>query len=51
MKNNHEGVTIQCPACKKRAIIPFARAADDLPVCQYCLLPMVVVEANKGSKP
>jgi hypothetical protein len=51
INNKVEGITVQCVGCKKKTVIPFARAAqlDGPPVCQNCLLPMVALEAKGRS--
>lgn len=43
-----DGVTVQCVGCKRKEHLSFEAAAAlrYAPTCEFCLLPMVAIEAN-----
>lgn len=51
-KQQPEGITLQCTGCHERRVISFEDAATlkELPPCDNCFMPMVVLYAVMGAK-
>lgn len=46
-REQQSGITVQCVACHRKQTLSFEEAAElpDMPVCEFCLMPMVAISA------
>lgn len=52
MAETREGIVVQCIGCKRKQHLTFEEAGrlSDIPFCEFCLLPMVAIEASVKGK-